>query len=170
MGDTIIAQLLGKEDQRDELGRVRNEYPCDLKKFDFYQMPWDLQVKVYTETIKPWLDTNQIIGAHRFEQFDFKKLNSNFRVLSIDPRSQLEQVAGMFLSKVQADQGYYLSIDQAVNNAIVARYGSNSKIQLQLAQKRIVQWTEHNILSTDIVLSLDEFLQDSSCIDEFRIT
>ena len=168
MGDTIIAYLLGFDSQRDHRGRVCNGYPWDLKKFDFYQLPKDAKVKVYNEIIKPWLDQYGIIGVHRFERFDFAELD-NVQVLSVDPRSMLDQAASMYLDKVHTDSGYYQTIDQNFNNAIVARYGHNSELRLQFAKKRIVQWCEHNILSTDTVLSLDEFLQDNSCVDKFQV-
>lgn len=168
LGDTVIAYLLGFDSQRDHRGRIRNGYPWDLKEVDFYYQPLDSKIKVYVEIIKPWLDEYNIIGVHRFECFDFALLD-DVQVLSIDPRSMLDQVASMYLDKVQSDEGYYHSADQTVNDAIVARYGNNSELKLQLAKKRIIQWCEHNILSSDIVLSLDEFVQDNSCVDKFRV-
>lgn len=167
MGDTVIAYLLGKEDQRDYLGRVRNGYPWNLKDVEFYRLAHRDKVKVYVDKIKPWLDEYNVIGAHRFEQFDFCQLD-DVMVLSIDPRTCLDIVAEMFLAKVQFDEGYFRDIDQNVNNAIVSRYGNNSELRLKFAQKRIIQWAEHNILPTDNVLGLDEFLQNKSCVDRFK--
>lgn len=169
MGDTIIAYLLGVDYQRDYLGRVRHEYPWNFKDVGFYQLPIESKANIFTDVIKPWLDDCGIIGAHRFEQFDFRELDNSIQVLSIDPRSCLDQVAKMFIDKVQSELGYYHAVDQTLDSAIVEKYGIDSELRIKFAQKKIIQWAEHNILPSDNVVGLDEFLQDSSCVDQYKV-
>jgi len=170
MGDTIIAYLLGVDYQRDYLGRVRHEYPWNFKDVGFYQLPIESKANIFIDIIKPWLDDCSIIGAHRFEQFDFRELDNDIQVLSIDPRCCLDQVAKMFLNKVQSETGYYHAMDQTLDTAIAERYGPSSELRIKFAQKKITQWAERNILPSDSVVSLTEFLQDNSCVDQFKVS
>jgi hypothetical protein len=61
-------------------------------------------------------------------------------------------------------------MDQTFDNAIVERYGNNGELRIKFAQKKIIQWAEHNILPSDNVVSLTEFLQDNSCVDQFKVS
>jgi len=160
MGDTIIAQLSGLPYHKDHLDRVKLDYPWDLKLVDFYHCTSEQQQNIYQSSVKPWLIKHQIVGVHRFEQFDFKVLDSDISVISIDPSHCINYVVDLYLTKVQSELGYSKATDQQLSQRSI-------EINRALAAKRIGQWRNANILSSDIVFDLNAFLQDSNYCNTF---
>ena len=72
LGDTIITHLANVEHWRDYVDSVKIDYPWNLKTMLFYQSSDNQQQMIYKCFIKPWLDNNKVIGAHRFESFDYR--------------------------------------------------------------------------------------------------
>lgn len=168
LGDTIIHKLTALPQWVDYVGSVKLDYPWNLKTVAFYKSSFEQKRHVFNSIIKPWLKNNQVIGAHRFEQFDFQTLDNNIKVLSIDPRQCLDLVAPLFMQKVQKVVGYYDSTVQQLDQVLIKRYGENHKIRIDLAKKQITKWCENNILPTDTVINLKLYLDDSSYIDQYK--
>ena len=160
MGDTIIAQLSGLPYHKDYLDRVKLDYPWDLKLVDFYYCTREQQQYTYQSRVKPWLIQHQIMGVHRFEQFDFRLLDSDISVISIDPAHCIDHVVDLYLNKVQSELGYSKATDQQLSQRSI-------EINRALAAKRIRQWRNANILPSDIVFDLNAFLQDSNYCNTF---
>lgn len=160
MGDTIIAQLSGLPYHKDYLDRVKLDYPWDLKLVDFYYCTREQQQHTYQSCIKPWLNQHRFVGVHRFEQFDFQSLDTNILVISIDPMACIDHVVNLYLTKVQSELGYSKTTDQLLSQ-------HSADINRALATKRITQWRDTNILSSDIVFDLNAFLQDSNYCNTF---
>lgn len=168
LGDTIISKLTSLPSWVDYLGSVKLDYPWNLKTVTFYQST-DIQKQIiFKAFLKPWLEKHKIIGAHRFESFDFKKFDSNINVLTIDPRQCLDYVAPMFITKVQKVVGYYDGKMQQLDQVLAEKYGKDNKLQLDLAKSQIVKWCEQNILDSDIVMDLSKFLNDANYVNQFQ--
>lgn len=168
LGDTVITYLKDIPYWTDYVGSVKLDYPWNLKTVDFYESIPEQQRLVYSSIVKPWLEKNNVIGAHRFNCFDFKQLDPALNVLTIDPRSSLDYVAPLFINKVQKIVGYYNSDTQALDTALAKRYGDNSALQIELAKKQIIEWCDQNIISGDVVIDLAKFLDNSEYIKQFQ--
>lgn len=168
LGDTIITHLANVEHWRDYVDSVKIDYPWNLKTMHFYQSSGNQQQMIYKCFIKPWLDNNKVIGAHRFESFDYRKLNPDIQVLTVDPVNCLDYVAPLFIKKVQKVVGYYDNKLQQLDQVLAEKYGEDNKLQFELAKNQIIKWREQNILDSDIIMDLSKFLDDVSYVDQYR--
>jgi len=131
-------------------------------------MPNYLQDAMYKKCVQPWLNQNKIIGAHRFNAFDFTKLDNQIQTLSIDPRQALYYVAEMYLSKVYNSLGHGDSMIDNIFKKVTDRYGNDNTMITRAIVKQIADWADENIKSSDITLCLAKFLIKPNCLDEYK--
>ena len=166
LGDTVIAELTGLPITRDEYDRVCLDYPAELKQVEFYEKTLEEQHKIYN-TIKS--KNINIIGAHRFNNFDFKLLDPTVNVISINPGGAVSLVAKYYKNKVHFQYPHWnLAIRKLIKN-IETKYGKESTYYEDIIVKHIKQWTESNILATDTQFDLQTYLDDQSYIKQFKI-
>lgn len=168
LGDTIISKLSKLPYRKDSLDRTLIGYPRHLKQTRFYNLPDYLKLAMYNKCVDPWLQSNKIIGAHRFLAYDFKGLDNKINTLSIDPRKALNYVAEMYVQKVYASLGHGNLVMNTVFQKIIDRYGNDTKLINRALVKQISDWADENIQTSDLTICLAKFLIEPECINDYK--
>jgi hypothetical protein len=163
-GDRVIAKISGLPFTIDSKDRYIIQYPIDLKLTEFYTQSAEDQRYSYLHTVKPFLTNSRVIGVHRNYGFDFKTLDENLTVISIDPIDCLKTVTQHYFNKVfLLGRSHNTMITQ-----ILQRYQHNPDIVYRVLEKEIVKWREINILPGDIIFNLQEFIDNNDYAERFK--
>ena len=163
MGDTVISQLSGLPFIKDNLNRTIIDYPDELKQVEFYDGSTSDQTLVYKQHLADALHDKGILGAHRFKQFDFKSLDHRIKVVSIDPTTVLQQVVEWYTEKVFA---VYTHNNNTINKILEK---NDHKLNAIRFKYDIEYWIKTNILKSDIIFDLGQYIANPEYINEFKV-
>ena len=150
----------------DEVGAYRMTYDSFLKYPTTYQLPLEEMIKQFNKVCLPFIEKNNVTGAHRISKFDYTLLNPNLKTISIDPTDCYDKVADAFLTKVIGVHNVQSSTDLLTKYLLDNDLYSQAK---QYQETLIKKWKKDNIIETDYVFYLKEYLEDSNYIERFKI-
>lgn len=166
-GDRIMIELFDVPYRiLDEAGAYRMTYDSFLKYPNTYKLPLTEMVEKFNAISLPFIEKNKVTGAHRLSKFDYKLLNPELKTISIDPTDCYEQIADAFLKKVYGVHGIQSSADAMIEYLLENNLHSQAK---QYQEKLIKQWQKDNIIETDYIFYLKEYLKNKNYIEWFKI-
>ena len=162
-GDRIIKDLFDIEFTVTESDIYRLPYDPVLKYPETYQLTdSSFKLKVMPLALAS-LKNFGVIGAHRLSGLDFTQYFKNIKVVSIDPGNYSNIVSENFFKKVQ---GVRPEHDNPIVKYLLNK-NQNSTAEIY-KQKLILDWKRDNILETDIVFSLNRYIEDINYCNWFK--
>lgn len=162
-GDRIITDLFDIKYSVSDNDTYFLPYNNILKEPETYQFDFETLLLHFQTVVQSDLTKYGVIGAHRLSKLDFTEFLPKIKVISIDPDNCINLVVDNFLKKVQ---GLRPEHDNPIIKYLLNKNQTSSAKTHK--NKLITDWKRDNILETDLIFSLEQYLSNKDYINYFK--